>query len=151
MKRNNVLRVLCVIGILAVFMTGASLSYSAEKAKGDIPKEVAKSSITMPVLKGDVWQKMTNDEKVSFIWGAGHVINIEVELMQEVPKLKCASFSAKANEAIAGISMQDIVNNLDGYYKANPEKLSVPVFDVIWGTMIKPQLKTGIAGRPLSK
>lgn len=151
MKRISILRILCIVGIIAVISVySLSLSLASGTSK-DIPSTVSKSSISMPVLRGDRWQKMTNDEKVSFIWGAGHVINIEEELMQKIKKLKRDSFVTKAYQGMAGVSMQEIVNRLDNFYKANPDRLEMPVFDVIWDTMIKPNIRTGIAGRPLEK
>jgi hypothetical protein len=152
MKGAAVVRIFCVaVIVVSISVFPISLSPAAAKAKGDIPASVQKSTVSMPVLKGDLWQKMTNDEKVAFIWGAGHVINIEVELMHKIKKLRRDSFVTKAYEGIAGLSMQEIVNRLDEFYKDHPDKLDMPVFDVIWDTMIKPHIKTGIAGWPLKR
>ena len=148
MKHISVLRILCIFGIIA----GISVySLSLSNASGTTKEAVSKSSISMPVLKGDVWQRMTNDEKVSFMWGAGHVINIEEELMNEIKDLKRDSFVTKAYEGMSGMSMQEIVNRLDDFYKKNPDKIEMPVFDVIWDQMITPKIKSGIAGRPLEQ
>jgi len=149
-RQLSVLRILCMIGIIVGISFWLSFSVASETTK-DIPSAISKSSISMPVLRGDLWQKMTNDEKVSFIWGAGHVINIEEELMQKIKKLRRDSFVTKAYEGMAGVSMQELVKRLDEFYKSNPDKLEMPVFDVIWDIMIKPNVKTGIAGRPLTK
>jgi len=37
------------------------------------------------------------------------------------------------------------------YYSSNPNKIKEPVTNVIWDVMIKPNIKTGIAGRPVTK
>jgi hypothetical protein len=103
------------------------------------------------LLDGDVWQKMDQNSKVAFIWGAGHVVAIEKELAARYPELKVENFSAKVAEGIAGVPMNDIVAEVDAFYKANPDKLNVVVMRVIWDSLIKPNLKTGIAGRPLPK
>ena len=55
----------------------------------------------------------------------------------------------KVVEGMADMPMNDIVPEIDNFYKANPDKLNMSVAAVIWDTMIKPNIKTGIAGRPL--
>ena len=108
-------------------------------------------SLGMPVLTGDLWQKMTHDSKVAFIWGFGHVVTIEQHLMNKYPELKRDSFVPKVVEGMADIPMNDVVVRIDNYYSANPDHIKEPVTKVIWDTMIKPNIKTGIAGRPLTK
>ncbi len=110
----------------------------------------------MPLLKGEQWQKMDPNSKVAFLWGAAHVVLIEKVLMEEVPDLRRENFCAKVVEAResqvkAGRerTINEIVSVIDQYYKDNPDKLQIPVMKVIWDLMVKPNIKTGIAGRPL--
>jgi hypothetical protein len=103
----------------------------------------------MKVLTGSVWQKSTQGEKLSFVWGFCHAVAIEHALMQQVPALKAENFSSKVVEGMIGVKMDDVVRTVDEYYAANPSKLEMPVVRVIWDTLIKPKLKAGIAGRPL--
>jgi hypothetical protein len=106
-------------------------------------------SLGMPVLKGDLWKKMTHDEKVAFIWGFGHVVSIEHSLMEKFPELKRDSFVAKAVVGMDNTPMNEVVARVDRYYEMHPEDIEKPVTSVLWDTMIKPNIKTGIAGRPL--
>lgn len=108
-------------------------------------------TLGMPVLKGDVWQKMTQDSKIAFIWGFGHVVSIEQNLMEKFPELKRDSFVAKVVEGMADIPMETVIARVDEYYNVNPQKIQSPVTNVIWDLMIKPNIQTGIAGRPLVK
>lgn len=110
----------------------------------------------MPLLRGVQWQQMNPDAKVAFIWGAAHVILIELVLMEEIPELKRESFAAKVREARDEkartgkvMKINEIISAIDQYYKNHPDQLQVPVMKVIWDVGIKPYLKTGIAGRPL--
>ncbi|MCJ7602956.1 MAG: hypothetical protein MUO63_15845 [Desulfobulbaceae bacterium] len=50
---------------------------------------------------------------------------------------------------MADIPMEKVIARVDDYYGANPAKIESPVTNVIWDLMIKPNIKTGIAGRPL--
>ncbi len=111
----------------------------------------------MPILKGTQWLKLDSNSKIAFIWGVAHVILIENVLMQELPELKVENFSAKVVEArqvrkAAGTAMtiNQIISTIDQYYKDHPDKLELPVLRVIWEIGIRPNLKTGIAGRPLN-
>jgi hypothetical protein len=110
----------------------------------------------MPLCKGTHWLQAQSDVKVAFIWGAAHVVLIENILMEEVPELKRENFSAKVVEArlarvSAGTEMtiKEIVQMIDQFYKDHPDQLQTPVMKVLWDIGIKPNLKTGINGRPL--
>ncbi len=137
------------VGVWATHATGQ------EKDAAAVEKEMAK---VMPLLKGEQWQKMDPNSKVAFIWGAAHVILIENVLMEEIPELRRENFSAKVAESRrarvqAGTTMtiNEVISAIDQYYKDHPDKLGVTVMGVIWEVGIKPNLKTGIAGRPLKK
>lgn len=109
------------------------------------------SATDAKLLRGDVWQSMTPDEKVAFLWGAGQVVLVENAIMEQIPELKVENFSAKVAEAGSNdIVLSDLVVRIDSYYDLYPEKNNMPVMHVIWDTAIKPKLKTGIAGHPLN-
>ena len=104
-----------------------------------------------PNNAGDVWQGMTPDEKVAFLWGAGQVVLVENEIMAQMPELKVENFSAKVAEAGSdNIILNDLVVRIDNFYDTYPENNSMPVIHVIWDTTIKPNIKTGVGGRPLN-
>ena len=140
MKKNRLIKLLCVV-MLFIGFTGWGIKASAGEK---IDKDVKVS-----LLRGDLWQQMTPDSKIAFIWGMGHVVDIEQALMERYPELKRDSFVMKVVEGMADMPMNDIVPEIDNFYKANPDKLNMLVAAVIWDTMIKPNIKTGIAGRPL--
>ena len=140
MKKNRLIKMLCVV-LLFIGFTGWGIKASAGEK---IDKDVKVS-----LLRGDLWQQMTADSKIAFIWGMGHVVDIEQALMERYPELKRDSFVMKVVEGMADMPMNDIVPEIDNFYKANPDKLNMSVAAVIWDTMIKPNIKTGIAGRPL--
>jgi hypothetical protein len=101
------------------------------------------------LLKGDVWVTMNQDQKVAYIWGAGNVVDLEQELMTLLPELKVENFSAKAAEGIGDVTIDEIIAGVDSFYRTNPDKLDQSVIRVIWHNIIRPNLTTGIAGRPL--
>ena len=99
----------------------------------------------MPVLKGDIWVKMSDDEKISFIWGAGHIISIQEVLSRDNPGLKKHNiFVNKVIEAheTKSMTMSEVAKNVDDFYKENPDKLDTSVIEVIWTETILPRLQT---------
>ena len=146
------------ICLAAAFLLG-TMSYAFVVVAEEITPEVKidrqavekglDESLGMPVLKGDLWKKMNHDEKVAFIWGFGHVVSIEYSLMEKFPELKRDSFVAKAVVGMDNTPMNEVVDRVDRYYEMHPEDIDKPVTSVLWDTMIKPNIKTGIAGRPL--
>ena len=152
MKRPKLIQICFLCLLCMVFVSWTSLA-SGQPKPGEVAKEAEKY---MPICKGEQWQKMVPDAKVAFLWGVAHVILVEGVLMEEIPELKVENFSAKIIEARrarvgAGTAMtiNQIISAIDQYYKDHPDKLEVPVLGVIWEVGVKPNLKTGIGGRPL--
>ncbi len=154
MEKKKTLRI-CIAIIFMLVCTAWPFGLSADE-NGQGPKSGQKAiqkeleaTLGMPILKGDLWQKMTPDSKVAFIWGVGHVVSIEKHLMEKYPELKTENFCSKAAEGMANIPMDVVVARIDNFYNTNPDELEKPVMNVLWATSIKPNIKTGIAGRPL--
>ena len=140
-KLSQVLLFFVVIGVIACMNNGASAEETIAEA---VEKE-------MPVLKGDQWVAMDENSKVAFIWGAGHVVTIEEVIMEKYPDQQRDTFVTKIVEAASNspMTMSQIVAMVDKFYQDNPDKTDTPVMMVIWDTMVKPNIKTGIAGKPL--
>lgn len=109
------------------------------------------SAEEMPVLTGRQWETMRPDSKVAFVWGIGHVVTIEEHVVQRHPELKRQGFLAKLAEGLRGVPMTTIVGDIDAYYQKYPEDLDLPVMRVIWSQLVRPKLRTGIGGQPLSE
>jgi hypothetical protein len=147
MKRARLIK-LCYLSVLFIGFAAWTINASGQETKH--------FEKYMPLLKGAQWQRIEPDTKVAFIWGAAHVVLIEKILMEDIPELKRDSFVTKVVEAraakvSAGTSMtiNEVVSTIDQYYKDHPDQLETPVMRVIWDVIIKPNIKTGIAGRPL--
>ena len=154
MKIGNVLRI-CIAISVTLWLAAAWPAgvIGAESAGREAVNKEMEQDIGMPILAGDLWQKMTHDDKVAFIWGCWHVVSIEHYLMDKYPQLKTDDFSAKVVEAThkAPKTANDIVALIDGFYKDHPDDVEKPVMGVLWDEWIKPNITTGIAGRPLKQ
>jgi hypothetical protein len=109
----------------------------------------AEEKIKAPLLRGKTWTMMSQDQKSAYIWGVGDVVDLEQELMEIYPELKRENFATKAVEGIGDVTINEIVSIVDSFYEENPDKVNLSVIRVVWDTMIKPNIKTGIAGKPL--
>lgn len=105
----------------------------------------------MPVLTGDVWRTMSHDAKIAFIWGIGHVVTVEENVMQRHPELRKVGFVAKLSEGLRGVPMDAIARRIDDYYQRDLSRLDQPVMRVIWGQIVRPKLKTGVVDQPLDQ
>ena len=132
-------RILWKVGIVSVCLAMAGWGNNVSAAE----------DIKAPLLTGMTWVKMSQDQKAAYIWGAGDVIDLEQEIMEIYPELKRDSFVTKAVEGIGDVKINDIVATVDSFYRENPDKANLSVIRVVWDTMIKPNIKTGIAGKPL--
>jgi hypothetical protein len=154
MKRPKWIQICFSFLLCMVFVSWTThASGQPKQGEAEVQKEAEKY---MPLCKGVQWQKMDPNAKVAFMWGVAHVILIEAVLMEEVPELRVENFTAKFVEArrarvSAGTTMtiNQMISTIDQYYKDHLDKLEFPVLGVIWEGWIKPQLKTGIGGRPL--
>lgn len=145
----NTLRIVtrfCCVLSLVVSLSGIGLALAADEKTPDPAKELKE----MPVLTGEVWQTLRPDTKIAFIWGVGHVVTIEENVMQRHPELNRKGFTAKLAEGLRGMPMETIIQDLDSYYQRNPADLDLPVMQVIWTQLVKPKVKTGIADRPFA-
>ena len=148
MKIGKVTRFCCVLAVLAG-LSGGGLAVAAEEpAKLEAGSTELKE---MPVMTGEQWQALHPDAKTAFIWGIGHVVTIEEHVLLRHPDLKKEGFVSKLAIGLRGVPMATIIQTIDNFYLKYPDDLNLPVMRVIWGQLVKPKLKTGIADRPLSK
>ena len=146
MKKLNVLQVFILLCVFGSVVAGIDTVASAEETVAEaVEKE-------MPVLKGDQWVTMDENSKVAFVWGAGHVVTIEEVIMEKYPEQQRDTFVTKIVEAASNspMTMSQVVAMVDKFYQENPDKTDTPVMMVIWDTMVKPNIKTGIAGKQLN-
>jgi len=151
MKKPHIVSI-SVVTLSLIFICCLPLGVFAAEPPGEkaVNKELEKD-VGMPILDGDLWVKMAPDSKVAFVWGVWHVASIEHYLMGKYPDLKRDNFSAKVIEGSgkAPMTMNEVVALIDKYYQAHPDQIEKPVIAVIWTQIVKPNIATGIDGRPI--
>ncbi len=153
MKSHSPIKMLivAVLLILPAVFSPPIMSVAQQRGEQAVKQEL-QTEIGMPILAGDLWQKMTHDDKIAFVWGFWHVVSIERYLMEKYPQLQNQNFSAKVVEASHKDPMtaNQIVALIDDYYRSHPDEIKKPVVGVLWDEMIRPNITAGIAGRPLA-
>jgi hypothetical protein len=136
----------CCLAALGASLAGGGTAFADQPAVIDSGKALQE----MPLLTGVEWQTLSRDAKFAFILGIGHVVTVEEHVVQRHPELKRDDFVAKLAEGLKGVPMRDIVQELDSFYRTNPDDLDLPVMRVIWSQLVKPKLASGPAGRPFN-
>jgi hypothetical protein len=131
----------------AALVASASIVFAVQE---QTPTDLNKELKEMPVLTGEQWQTLQPDTKIAFIWGIGHVVTIEENVITRHPELRRQGFAAKLAEGLRGVPMDTIIQDVDTYYQKNPDDLDLPVLRVIWSQLVRPKLKSGIADQPLA-
>ena len=93
----------------------------------------------MPEITGAVWRKTTQQEKLAFLVGACSVVAIEHHI-----DLKEADDPSKFTEgwvmAFKDKKWAEIVDKIDAYFAANPDKADKLVMEVVWNELILPTM-----------
>ncbi len=147
MNMSKIPFLLCVSLFLTISTIGANVVLADENTSS-APVVSLKE---MPLLRGDTWLKMTQDEKTAFVWGMGHIITMERERTEQFPELKKESFAAKMAEGLAGMPMSEVVGVVDQFYKDNPDKSAEPVVKVVWMKLVRPKLIGSETNPPTEK
>jgi hypothetical protein len=118
---------------------------------GAFPAPFAESASEAQLLSGNLWQTLSRDNKIAYIWGIGNLVELErINLGPqplEPPTTKDRkSFIPYLMYGLSGIPIEEIVTHIDAYYTAHPDQRSQPVLDAIFQAVVKPRLKAAQVG-----
>ena len=125
MRRSRVIWI-SVVGLLVIAFTGWRILESAEPAP--------------QLLTGQLWQTMSPDAKVAFVWGIGNLVEYErTRTGPQPPGTK--SFIPLLIKGLSGKPINDVVRQVDAYYETHPDQVKRPVVDAIFRAVVLPTLK----------
>ncbi len=84
------------------------------------------------VVTGKDWVASTSDVKGAFLVGAGTIIDVEHEYQGNNPPSNDQSSIPTLAKGLNGLTLRDIQNHIDRYYRDNSTKLDRQVILVIW-------------------
>ncbi|MFO1423806.1 MAG: hypothetical protein U1F70_09170 [Candidatus Competibacteraceae bacterium] len=133
---------------LAAGLTGWSMAQAAETAPPAAkPAESQPAQSATPAKQewriptGEHWSKATDTERRAYLLGILNMAMVEYQLTGPNPKHRTTV--PRLVKALDGMAVPQIVETVDAYYKANPDKQQQPIIEVIWFQMVVP--KTGPA------
>lgn len=91
------------------------------------------------LLTGQLWQTMSADAKVAFVWGVGNLVDFE-RAQAGSPPPGTQSFIPFLVKGLKGKSINEVVRQVDTYYEAHPDQLRRPVMDAIFQAVVLPAL-----------
>ena len=94
----------------------------------------------MEILDGEVWQQLSPDSKLAFVWGVAHVIEFERHLAEEQWGQDTKSFVPHFVKGLKGKTLNEVVIGVDRYYQVSPDRLGDPVMKAIVHTIVLPAL-----------
>jgi len=97
------------------------------------------------LLTGELWQEMSPDAKVAFVWGIGNLVEYErTRPGPQPPGTK--SFIPLPVKGLASKPINDVVRQVDAYYQTHPNQLKRPVVDAIFEAVVIPAVKAEQGG-----
>src|SRR5574337_437674 len=97
------------------------------------------------LLTGQLWQTMSPDAKVAFVWGIGNLVEYERAQAGTAP-MSTKSFIPFLIKGLKGKPIDEVVRLIDAYYRSYPEQIQRPVVDTIFQTVVLPTLTTETEG-----
>ena len=133
-----------VIAVYSIFllMLGMGLAPLAESA--------SQSATEAQLLTGNTWQTLSRDNKIAYIWGIGNLVELErtnLESQQPQPPADDRkSFIPYLAYGLSGVSIEQVIDRVDAYYKAYADQRNQPVLNAIFQAIVMPRLKEARAG-----
>jgi hypothetical protein len=97
----------------------------------------------VPIVDGILWMQSSGMEKRSYIIGAGNFIAMEYayQSKSEQPPTPYQSSVPDFFRHTDDVTLDEVIEAADGWYKSHPDEMDTPVLTVIWDTLVKPKLK----------
>ena len=86
---------------------------------------------------GEHWSKATDTERRAYVLGILNMAMVEYQLSGPNPRHRTTV--PRLVKALDGMAVPQIVETMDAYYKANPDKQQQPIIEAIWFQMVVPK------------
>ena len=122
---------------LAAMLVSGTMAQAAETAPSTASAS-AKVDLSFP--DGENWAPATEREKMAYLLGIRDMAAAEYQLTGPNPKRR--TLVEKWVESLDGMTLRQIMETVDAYYKANPGQQQKPVFEVVWFQLVQPKAGT---------
>lgn len=95
----------------------------------------------LQIVTGEHWVNASLQEKRAFLFGVGNMLEIEQAMAGDsYEEMRGRSIVPVLLEGLSGISIADIVMQLDAFYAGNPDQIARSVLEVLYLEMALPRL-----------
>jgi len=114
-------------------------------AKGMIATLVAVMAFSAPagaqqLINGNDWTRASAEQRYAYVAGISDVISAGVSYEQRhVPQTQM-TFMRQAQTGLGSTTIEQAVQTVDAWYRANPGQMSKPVLSVMWREIAKSRL-----------
>ena len=124
MKRLTIL-------LLPVFFAVLSVSaWASENVAADLT-----------IVTGEHWSTASLEQKRAYLFGVGNVLEVEQAMAgEQYANMRERSLVPVLLEGLSGMSISDMVVQIDKYYADNPDQINRPVLEVMYLEMALPRL-----------
>lgn len=132
LKKSSLATTLLFLGLTGG-LSGWTVAQAAETAA-----TTSSTQVDLSLPDGEDWVPATEREKMAYLLGIRDMAAVEYQLIGPKPKHRTAV--KKWVEALDGMTLRQIMEAVDAYYKAHPDKQQQPVFEVVWFQMVEPKV-----------
>jgi hypothetical protein len=89
---------------------------------------------------GNDWNSSTESERNAYLVGISNMIS--VGNAYDIKKLpgENKTFMRQAYQGLSDTTIPEAIQRVDSWYRANPDRLDVPILSVLWIDIVKPKL-----------
>jgi hypothetical protein len=115
-----------------------------------LAESATQSATEAQLLTGNTWQTLSRDNKIAYVWGISNLVELErTNLGSQQPQPPTddrKSFIPYLAYGLSGMSIEQVIDRVDAYYKAHSDQRNQPVLDAIFQAIVMPRLKEARAG-----
>lgn len=96
----------------------------------------------LKIINGGHWVTSSMEQKRAFLFGVGNMLEIEQAMAGDhYEAMRGHSIVPVLLEGLSGVSIADLIMQLDKYYAQHPQEMKKAVIEVLYVDMAKPNLK----------
>ena len=92
------------------------------------------------LLTGELWQQMSAEAKVAFVWGVGNLVDLDAAQAGTAGASEWSSIPTLVR-GLRGTPINEVVRYVDAFYATHQGELDRPVIDAIFQTVVLPALR----------
>jgi len=93
------------------------------------------------IVNGEHWVDSSHEQKRAYLFGIGNVLEIEQAMAgEDYASLQGRSIVPVLLDGLSGMSIAELVTQLDRYYADHPDQVNRPVLEVLYIEMALPRM-----------